>query len=78
MSIAYEDQRETLKTRASDLLNVVSQKCIRIQATAVKHYFTPVHSAEEAQAPLLYLANAHFFPESDYVSREARLFKLLM
>ena len=65
LSISYEDQWATLKTRASDLLNAVSKKCIRIQAAAVKHYFTAVHSAEEAQAPLLYLANAPFFPESD-------------
>jgi len=36
-----------------------------------------VHSAEEDQAPLLYLANAPYFLESDYVSREAKMFKLL-
>jgi len=77
LSIAYEDQWATLKTRASDLLNSVSQKCIKIQAVAVKHYFSAVHSTEEDQAPLLFLANAPFFPESDYVSREAKMFKLL-
>jgi len=77
LSIAYEDQWATLKTRASDLLNTVSQKCIKIQAAAVKHYFSAVHSAEEDQAPLLYLANAPYFPESDYMSREAKMFKLL-
>ena len=43
----------------------------------MKHYFTAVHSAEEAQAPLLFVANAPFFLESDYVSREAKMFKLL-
>ena len=36
-----------------------------------------MHSVEEDQAPLLYLANAPFFPESDYTSREAKTFKLL-
>jgi len=77
LSIAYEDQWATLKTRASDLLNTVSQKCIKIQAAAVKHYFHAVHSAEEAQAPVLFLANAPFFPKSDYVSKEAKMFKLL-
>jgi len=77
LSVAYEDQCATLKTRASELLNTVSQKCIKIQAAAVKHHFSTVHFAEEDQAPLLYLANAPYFPESDYMSREAKLFKLL-
>jgi len=77
LSIAYEDQWATLKTRASDLLNSVSQKCIKIQAAAVKHYFSAVHSAGEDQAPLLFLANDPFFPESDYVSKEAKMFKQL-
>jgi len=77
LSVAYEDQWATLKTRASDLLNSVSQKCIKIQVAAVKHYFSAVHSAEEDQAPLLFLANAPFFPESDYLSREAKMFRLL-
>ena len=77
LSIDYEDQWATLKTRASDLLNAVSQKCIRIQADAVKHHLKDLHSTEKAQAPLLFLANAPFYRESDYVSREAKVFKLL-
>ena len=77
LSIDYKDQWATLKTRASDLLNVVSHKCIRIQTAAVKRYLKTLHSAEEAQAPLLFLANAPFYPESDYVYREAKMFKLL-
>ena len=67
LSIAYEDQWATLKTRASDPLNSVSQKCIRIQAAVVKRYFKAVNSVEEAQAPLLFLANAPYFPDSDYI-----------
>jgi len=77
LSIVYEDRWVTLKTRAYDLLNSISQKCIRIQAAAVKRYFKTVHSAEETKAPLLFLANAPFYPQSDYVSREAKMFKLL-
>jgi len=77
LSLAYEDKWATLKNKASELLNSVSQKCIKIQAAAAKHYFSAVHSAEEDQAPLLYLANAPYFPESDYVSGEAKMFKLL-
>ena len=77
LSIVYEERWATLKTRASDMLNSVSQKCIRIQAAAVKRYFKAVDSTEETQAPLLFLANAPFYLESDYVSREAKMFKLL-
>jgi len=77
LSVAYKDQWVTLKARASNLLNIVSQKCIKIQAAAYKHHFSTMHSVEEYQAPLLYLANTPYFLKSDYVTREAKMFKLL-
>jgi len=77
LTVAYQDQWATLKAKASELLNSVSQKCMKIQAAAYMHHFSTVHSVEEDQAPLLYLANAPYFPESDYMSREAKMFKLL-
>ena len=77
LSIDYEDQRTYLKSRASELLNVVSQKCIRIQAVAVKRHLRVLHLAEKAKGPLLFLANAPFYTESDYMSREAKVFKML-
>jgi len=77
LKVAYEDQWATLKARVSDLMNTVSQKCIKIQAAAYLHHFSTVHSVEEDPAPLLYLADAPYFPESDYMSREAKMFKLL-
>jgi len=40
------------------------------------HYVSNVHFVED-QAPLLYLANTPYFPESEYLTREARIFKLL-
>jgi len=39
------------------------------------HYVSNVHLVED-QAPL-YLANTPYFPESEYLTREARIFKLL-
>jgi len=36
-----------------------------------------LHLAEQAKGPLLHLANAPFYSESDYVSREAKVFKML-
>jgi len=77
LTVAYQDQWATLKAGASDLINSVSQKCIKIQTAAYMHHFSIVHSVEEDQAPLLYLANAPYFSESDYMSREAKMFKLL-
>jgi len=77
LSIDYEDQWTSLKSRAFELLNAVSQKCIRIQAATVKCHLRVLHLAEKAKVPLLYLANAPFCPESDYVSREAKVFKML-
>ena len=77
LSIDYEDQWISLKSRASELLNDVSQKCIRIQADAIKRHLRVLHLAEKAKGPLMYLANAPFYPESDYVPREAKVFKML-
>jgi len=77
LTIAYQDEWATLKARTSALMNSVSQKCIKIQDAAYMHRFSTVHSIEEDQAPLLYLANTPYFPELDYLTREAKIFKLL-
>jgi len=76
LKIAYQEQWVTLKNRASELLNAVSQKCIKIQDAAYMYHVSIVHIVED-QAPLLYLANTPYFSESDYLTREARIFKLL-
>jgi len=76
LKVAYQDQWATLKNKAFELLNSVSQKCIKIQAAAYMHHFSSVHTVED-QAPLLYLANTPYFPESDYMTREAKMFKIL-
>jgi len=65
LKVAYQVRWVTLKARASELMDSVSKKCIKIQAAVYKHHFSTVHLIEEDQAPLLYLANAPFFPESD-------------
>ena len=77
LSIDYEDQWASLKNRASELLDAVSQKCIRIQAAEVKRHLRAMHLVVKAKAPLLYLVNAPFYPESDYLSREAKVLKML-
>jgi len=76
LKIAYQEQWETLRNRASELLSAVSQKCIKIHTVASMHFVSNVHIVED-QAPLLYLANTPYFLESEYLTREARIFKLL-
>jgi len=75
LKIAYQERWATLKTRASDLLNVVSQKCIKVHNAASMHLISNVHLVKD-QTPL-YLANTPYFLESEYLTREARIFKLL-
>jgi len=77
LSVDYEDQWSSLKSKASELINVVSQKCLRIQAAALRRHLRILHLAEQAKGPLMYLANAPFYSESEYVSREAKVFKML-
>jgi len=77
LSVDYEDHWASLKSKASELIDAVSKKCLRIQAAALKRHLRSLHSSEESSSPLLYLENAPFYVESDYVSREAKVFKML-
>ena len=64
LKVAYQEQWETLKNRVSE------------EQWAYMHHFSNVHTVED-QASFLYLANTPYFPESDYMTREAKMFKLL-
>jgi len=77
LSVDYEDHWASLKRKASELIDAVSKKCLRIQAAALKRHLRILHSSEQSISPLLYLENASFYAESDYVSREAKVFKML-
>jgi len=75
LHLTYQEQWETLQTRASELLSTLSQRCIKIHKVASMHSVTLVHFVE-GQDPLP-IANTPFFPASEYFTREARLFKQL-
>ena len=60
---------------ASELLSTLSQKCIKIHNAASMHYASLVHLVED-QDPLN-IDNTPYFPESKYLTWEARIFKLL-
>ena len=76
LTVDYQERWATLKTRASELLNTVSQKCIKIQEVANLHRISFVLLVEKDQAPLL-LANTPYFHKSEYLTREGREVKLL-
>jgi len=63
LSVDYEDHWASLKSKAFELIDVVSKKCLRIQAAALKRHLRILHLAEESTRPLLYLANAPFYPD---------------
>ena len=67
LKLTYQEQWETLQTRAFELLSTLSQKCIKIHNAASMHYASLVHLVED-QDPL-YIANTLFFPESEYLTR---------
>jgi len=73
LHLTYQEQWDTLQTRASELLSTLSQKCIKIHKVASMHYATLVHFVE-GQDPLP-IANTPFFPASEYFTSEGRLFK---
>jgi hypothetical protein len=77
LSVVYEDRWISLKSKASELIDDVSKKCLRIQAAAVRRYLRHMHLAEQARGPILLLANEPFYPELEYVSREAKVYKML-
>lgn len=57
LPIAYEEQWSSLKKKASDLLDAVSNKCIRTKTAAVRRFFKISQSAKRARGPKLLLAN---------------------
>lgn len=67
----------SLKKKAVELLDRVSKKCLRTQAMVLKRHLAAIHKAEKAKGPLLYLLNAPFFSESEYVTRDAKIFQQL-
>jgi hypothetical protein len=77
LPIAYEEQWSSLKKKASDLLDDVSNRCIRTKAAAVRRFFKISQSVKQARGPKLLLTNESFYSEADYVTREERVFKLL-
>jgi len=70
----YQGRWASLKDRASEFLDTVSLKCIRIQQAANLHRIKPVHLIEEDPTPLL-LAYTLFYRKSEYLTREGRIVK---
>jgi len=76
LTVEYQERWATLKARASELLNFVSLKCIKIQEAANLHRISSVHLIEEDPIPL-FLAYSPFYHKSEYMTREGRIVKLV-
>jgi len=76
LTVDYQDRWTTLKARASELLNLVSHKCIKIHEAANLHRINSVHLLEEDPAPL-FLAYTPFYHKSEYMTREGMIVKLV-
>ena len=70
----YQGRWASLKVRASEFLDIVSLKCIKIQEAANLHRIKSVHLIEEDPAPLL-LAYTPFYHKLEYITREGRMVK---
>ena len=77
LSVDYKDQWSSQKSKASDLIDAVSKKCLRIQAVALKRHLRNLHSTGQSKGKLMYLANEPFYAESEYVSRDTKMLKML-
>jgi len=77
LPVAYEDKWSSVKNRAFDLINAVAKKCCHIQAHAMRRHLHNLHSSQQLSNKLLYLTNAPFYAESEYVTRESKVFKML-
>ena len=53
LHLDYQEQWDSLQTRASNLLNFLSQKCNKIHEAAAMHILSLVHSVEEDQDNML-------------------------
>jgi hypothetical protein len=59
------------------MIKAIRNKCIRIKGATVRRFLKNLEQSLRAGGPRLLLANKPFFSEADYLTREARMFKLL-
>jgi hypothetical protein len=74
---AYEEAWASLQERATELIRAVKDKCIRIKGASVRRLMENLKQRLRIRSPRLLLANKPFFSEMDYLTRDARMFKLL-
>jgi hypothetical protein len=75
LSSAYEEQWASLQKKATDLIASVRRKCIRIKAATVRKFLKDMELAKRSSR--LLLSNKPFYSKAEYMTREARMFKLL-
>jgi len=76
LPFVYEDSWLNLKHRTLEFIDGVARKCYRIQAHAMKRRLEESHSSQQLQSKPLYLANTPFYAETEYVTRDSKVFKM--
>jgi hypothetical protein len=74
---AYEEAWASLQNRATKLIEAIKDKCIRIKGASIRRLMENLKQRLRVRSPRLLLANKPFFSEMDYLTRDARMFKLL-
>ena len=77
LPFSYQDSWSNLKHRTLEFIDGIARKCCRIQAHAMKRRLEESHSSQQLQSKPLYLANAPFYAESEYVTRDSKVLKML-
>lgn len=60
-----------------DKIAQVWHKCLKHQANILKQRLDDLHKVNKASSPILAIADAPFYPESEYVSRETKIVQKL-
>jgi hypothetical protein len=77
LTSAYDDSWASLQNRATELIESIRAKCIRSKEASVRKLMEHLNQSLRVRSSTLLLANQPFFSETDYLTREARLCKLL-
>lgn len=60
-----------------DKIAQVGHNCLKHQASILRQHLDDIHKAKESSGPILALANAPFYPESEYVTRQTKIVQKL-
>jgi hypothetical protein len=66
---AYEEAWASLQKRATELIEAVKAKCIRIKGASVRRLMENLKQRLRVRSPRLLLSNRPFYSEADYIEK---------